>query len=205
MLTETQSRRVFWSISLVVAASAVGCGKSVSDLASSVKDAASQGVQSVKDTAQQVSQEVADKARSVTDKTAQTLEMAGSMRLTIDQPLQVSACYVSFSHLKAAGAGVLQLQSYRAAGQESFPSVFVRASCSSATLAELAGQTLAAQMFVQPQQNGPLWSATAQPIQLKVTSVAEKQLKAEIVGGSLVHSDTGAGQAVTGTFEGVLP
>jgi predicted small secreted protein len=205
MLTETPSLRVLWSVSLALAATAAGCGKSVSDIASSVKDAASQGVQSVKGTAQQVSQDVANKVQGVTDQAAQTLEMAGSMQLTIDQPLQVSACYASFSRLKAAGAGVLQLQSYRDAGQETFPSVFVRAPCSSATLAELTGQTLAAQMFVQPQQNGPVWSATAQPVQLKITAVQEKEVKAEIVGGSLAHSGTGATQAVTGTFQGMLP
>jgi len=204
MLRETQSRRVLWSISMVWAATAAGCGKSVSDIASSVKDAASEGVQSVKDTAQQVSQDVTNKVQGVTDQAAQTLEMAGSMQLQIDQPLQVSACYASFSHVKAAGAGVLQLQSYREAEQESFPSVFVRAPCSTATLAELTGQTLAAQMFVQPQQNGPVWSATAEPVQLKITAVEEKQLKAEIVGGNLANSGTGATQAVTGSFEGVL-
>ena len=204
MLTKIKSRRVFCGISLVLAMTAAGCGKSVSDLASSVKDAASEGMQSVKDTAQQVGQDVADKARGVTDKAAETLEMAGTMQLKIDQPLQVSACYASFSRVQAAGAGVLQLQSYRDAQQEAFPSVFVRASCSSATLAELAGQTLAAQMFVQAQENGPVWSATDQTVQLKITAVEKQQLKAEIVSGSLANSGTGATQAVTGTFEGVL-
>ena len=46
MLTETDSRRVLGGILLVSAAIAAGCGKSVSDIASSVKDAASQGVES---------------------------------------------------------------------------------------------------------------------------------------------------------------
>ena len=204
MLTKTQSRRVVWWFSLVLAATAAGCGKSVSELASSVKDAASQGVQTVKDKAQQVGQDVAQKAQGVTDKASQTLQLAGTMQLTIDKPLQISGCYASFSHLQAAGAGVLQLQSYRDAQQESFPSVFVRGSGSSATLPELAGQTIAAQMFVQPEQNGPIWSATAQPVQLKITAVEAKQLKAEIVSGSLANSSTGAVQAVTGTFQGVL-
>jgi hypothetical protein len=71
-------------------------------------------------------------------------------------------------------------------------------------LPELAGQTIAAQMFVQPEQNGPIWSATAQPVQLKITAVEATQLKAEIVSGSLANSSTGATQAVTGTFQGVL-
>jgi hypothetical protein len=201
----TRSRIVGW-LSLVLVSVATGCGgKSVSDLASSVKDAASQGVQSVKDTAQQVSKDVAGTAQGVTDKASQALELAGSMKLTIDQPLEIPACYASFSHLQAAGAGVLQLQSYRDAQQESYPSVFVRAPCSASTLAELAGQTIGAQMFVQPQQNGPLWTATAQPVQLKITAVEGKILKAELAGGSLTQSATGASQVVTGVFEGVLP
>jgi hypothetical protein len=206
MFTQRTRRRAAGWLSLVLVSVAAGCGgKSVSDLASSVKDAASQGVQSVKDTAQQVSQDVTGAAQGVTDKASQAVEMAGTMKLTIDQPLEISACYASFSHLQAAGAGVLQLQSYRDAQQESFPSVFVRAQCSAATLAELAGQTIGAQMFVQPQQNGPLWIATAQPVQLKITAVDGKSLKAELAGGSLTHSVTGASQAVTGAFEGVLP
>jgi hypothetical protein len=192
-------------MSLVLASAAAGCGgKSVSELASSVKDAASQGVQSVKDTAQQVSKDVTGAAQGVTDKASQAVQMAGTMKLKIDQPVETPACYVSFSHLQAAGAGVLQLQSYRDAETESFPSVFVRAQCSAGTLAELAGQTVAAQMFVQPQQNGPLWTATAQPVQLKITAIQDKLVKAEIVGGNLAHSGTGATQAVTGAFEGVL-
>jgi predicted small secreted protein len=205
MLGESHSRRVILGVPLLLAATAAGCGKSVSDLASSVKDAASQGVQSVQDTAQQVGKDVVTKAQGMTDKASQTLELAGSIQLTIDKPLQISACYANFSHLETAAAGVLQLQSYRHAQQESFPSVFVRAPCSSAKLSELSGQTLAAQMFVQPEQNGPVWSATAQPVQLKITAVEDKQLKAEIVGGSLANSSTGTTQAVTGTFQGVLP
>ncbi len=206
MCTERPRRRAVGWLALVLVPVVAGCGgKSVSDLASSVKDAASQGVQSVKDKAQEVSQDVAGAARGMTDTAAEAVELSGTMKLTIDQPLEVSACYVSFSHLQAAGAGVLQLQSYRDAQQESFPSVFVRAPCSAGTLAELTGQTIGAQMFVQPQQNGPLWTATAQPVQLKITSIEGKLLKAELAGGSLTHSVTGASQAVTGTFEGVLP
>ena len=206
MVTERTRRRAVGWLSLVLVSITAGCGgKSVSDLASSVKDAASQGVQSVKDTAQQVSKDVSGTAQGVTDKASQAVELAGTMKLTIDQPLVISACYASFSRLKAAGVGVLQLQSYRDAQHESFPSVFVRAQCSAGTLAELAGQTIGAQMFVQPQQDGPLWTATVQPVQLKITAIEGKVLKAEIAGGSLTQSATGASQAVTGAFEGVLP
>jgi len=191
------------TLGLLVAA---GCGgKSVSDLASSVKDAATEGVQSVKDTAQQVSQDMTGAAQNVTDKASQALEMAGTMKLAIDRPLDISACYASFSRVAAADAAVLQLQSYRDARGESYPAVFVYASCTAGTPEELAGRTLDAQMFVQLEPDGPLWAATTQPVPLKVTAVDGKLLRAELVGGSLTHSVTGASQPVTGTFEGVLP
>jgi len=198
-------RRTVGCLSAGLLFATAGCGgKNISDLASSVKDAASQGAQTVKDTAKQVSEDLGGTARGMADKASQAAQLAGTMKLAIDPPLEISACYANFSRLQAAGIGVLQLQSYRDARQESFPSVFIRVQHSVATLAELAGQTLDAQMFVQPQENGPLWTATAEPVQLKITSVEDKTLRAEIVGGILVHSDTGATQAVTGAFEGVL-
>nr|MCU0875730.1 hypothetical protein [Pirellulaceae bacterium] len=77
MFTKRTRRRAAGWLLLVLVSVAAGCGgKSVSDLASSVKDAASQGVQSVKDTAQQVSQDVAGAAQGVTDKASQAVEMA---------------------------------------------------------------------------------------------------------------------------------
>jgi hypothetical protein len=198
-------RRVAGCLTLGLFSAAAGCGgKSISDLASSVKDAASQGAQSVQETAQQVSQDVAGTARGLADKASQVAQLAGTMKLAIDQPLEISACYASFSRLQAAGMGVLQLQSYRDAQQEAFPSVFVRVQHSVATPAQLAGQTFDAQMFVQSQENGPLWAATVQPVQLKITSIEERRITVEIVGGSLVHSTTGTSQVVTGVFEGVL-
>lgn len=200
-----RSRTVPWWLPLLFLIAA-GCGgQSVSDLASSVKDAAAEGVQSVKKTAQQVSQDVTGAAQSVTDKASQTLEMAGTMKLTVDKPLDLPACYASFSRVDAAGAGVLQLKSYRDAQGEACPSVLVHASCSASTLAEMKGQTLAAQMFVQLEPNGPLWTATTQPVSLRITAVDGNLIRAELAGGSLTHSATGATQTVAGTFEGVLP
>lgn len=201
----TRGPTVPW-LSLLLLLSAAGCGgQSVSDLASSVKDAATQGVQSVKDTAQQVSQDVTGTAQNMTDKASQTLELAGTMKLTVDRSVEIPACYASFSRVDAAGAGVLELKSYRDAQGESSPSVLVHASCSANTLADLTGQTLAAQMFLQPEASGPLWTATTQPVSLKITAIDGKRIRAELAGGSLTHSATGASQAVTGSFEGVLP
>jgi hypothetical protein len=100
---------------------------------------------------------------------------------------------------------VLQLQSYRDAAQESFPSALVRAQVSASTVAELKGQTVPAELFVQPQKDGPTWSTRGELVQLKIVSVEAKTLTAEIAGGALIHDGTGASQAVKGTLQAVLP
>lgn len=206
MVNHGTGRRMAGCLALGWVLVAAGCGgKSISDLASSVKDAASQGVESIQDKAQQVSQDVVGKARGLADKASEVAQLAGSMKLSLDQPLETSACYANFSWLQAAGTGVLQLQSYRDAQQESFPAVFLRVQHEVAVPAELAGQTFDAQLFIQREADGPLWTATDQPVQLKITSIQDNVLQAEIVGGSLIHSSTGATQPVTGVFEGILP
>jgi hypothetical protein len=182
-----------------------GCsGSDVKDLASSVKEAASQGMQSVSETAQQVKDDVSEAARGATDTVSEGLDLAGSMNLVVNQPVQVGACYASFVPAGAGREGVLQLQSYRDAEGESFPSVFVRSQCAAASVAELAGQTIPAQMFVQLQQDGPIWHAELEPVQLKITSVQDKLLNAELAGGTLLDTGSGTTQPVQGSFQGVL-
>ena len=75
------------------------------------------------------------------------------------------------------------------------PSVF-------ATVVFLA---MVARLFVQPQQNGPLWySAVGSPVEVKIVSIEEQTLTAELVGGTLENTTTGQ-TGVTGTFQGILP
>ena len=180
----------------------IGCGDTdLSDIASSVKEAATdalnQAKQAVTETAEEVKQDVAD---TISD----TAGLVGSADITLDAPFQSNACYAQFLHSTSGRPAVLQLQTYPDAERESFPSVFVRAQVSAASLAELANQTIAAQLFVQPQPDGATWATSSDLVQLKVTSVDEKMLSAEIVDGSLLNTGSGAVQPVKGTFSGVL-
>lgn len=175
-----------------------GCGKKVSDIASSIKDKAADMAGKAKDAAQ-------DAAQNVTGKATEALNLAGSMDLTVDAPLKTDACYVKFIPAKTGRPSVLQLQSYRDAKQESFPAALLRAQVSAADLAQLNGQTVPAELFVQGQEDGPTWSTTTDLVQLKITALDDKNLSAELVAGSLLNANTGASQAVKGVFKGVLP
>lgn len=179
----------------------LGCGtKNLSELAGDAKKAATDAAGQAGEAAKGLTQS----AQKVTTKAAETMELAGSMELTLDQPYKTSACYVKFMAFKSGRPSILQLQSYREAGQEGFPSAFVRAEVSAGTLAELVGQTVGAQAFVQPQADGPTWAPQPALVQLKILAVDAKTLTAEIVGGALVHSGTAAAQPVKGVLKGVL-
>ena len=127
-------------IGLILAA---GCGKSVSDIAGSIRDAAQQGAQQVSKSVSETAGQVTQEAQRVTDKVGGELGMAGSAELTIDAPLQTKACFAKLIASQVGRPSVLQLQSYRDARDETFPSVFVRAQVPTGGLA------------------GPVWSASS--------------------------------------------
>lgn len=181
-----------------------GCDTDVGELASSVKEAASEGVDKVSETVSETAAEVQDTVQDATDTVSEGVGLAGSIDMTLDSPTQVGACYAKFVQPASSRPGVFQLQSYRDAADESFPSVFVQAQVSAATVAELTGQTLPAQMFVQSTQDGPTWHTETDPVQIRIGAVEDELVSAEIVGGALVNAATGASQPIQGTFSGVL-
>ena len=176
-----------------------GCSRSeISDLVDKAKQTASEGTEKVREA---VSEQVGDAAGEVQEQ----LQLAGSIELQLDQPLKTQACYVQFLQQSSGRSNVLQMQSYRSVDQESFPSVLLHAQVSAASAQELVGQVLSARLFVQPQQNGPLWySAVGSPVEVKIVSIQEQTLTAELVGGTLGNTTTGQ-TGVTGTFQGILP
>ena len=189
---------------LAVLAAAVwltGCGKKVSEIANSIKNTAAD----VAGKAEKAAQNAAQTAQNATGKASEALALVGSMELTLDGPLKTNACYVKLITSADGRASVLQMQSYQNASQESFPSALLRAQVSAANLADLNGQTIPAQLFVQAQKDGPTWSTQQELVQVKITVVDAKNVSAELAGGSLLNASTGASQAVKGTFKGVVP
>jgi hypothetical protein len=91
------------------------------------------------------------------------------------------------------------MTSYETADAETFPSVFLRATVKVSTAAELVGQTVACQAFVQPTRDGPVWHTRPDsPLQLEVDELTDGKLIGRIVGGKLVLQ--GGEQPVTGAF-----
>lgn len=167
---------------------------------------ADQAKKTVAEQTEKVADSVKEQAGLATDAAKEQLALAGSCAVTLDAPMSTTACYVSFVLQGSERPAALQLRSYRNPDQESFPSVMVQAPVKAGGLSELVGQTVSAQLFVQQQQDSPIWSCpTGKHLDLKIVSWDEKLLQAEIVGGSVRNSLSGADLSVTGKFTAVLP
>jgi hypothetical protein len=163
-------------------------------------------VESVKQTASQVQQTVTSTVDTAQTKTKEQLNLVGSSELTLDVPLKTPSCYATFTPATAGRSSVLTLQSYRTADKESFPSFYVHAAVSAASLTELPGQTVPAQMFVKPAADAASWYTTPeQPVQLKIVSIENQQVVAEVASGALQRTDGQASMNAAGKFVAVLP
>ncbi|MCL4201557.1 MAG: hypothetical protein KJ000_03630 [Pirellulaceae bacterium] len=181
-----------------------GCGTDVSEMASSVRDAATQGLEKAKETAGDVSRSVSDTVQGAAGSLSETAGLAGSFNLTVGEPLQTGGCYATCIALGPNRPAILQLQSYRDVESESYPSVFLRASVAAPDLNSLVGQTVDAQLFVKRSLNEPTLYTRDAPVQLTIRAIEEGLLVGEIAGGSLSNHGSAAPTAVSGNFRSLI-
>lgn len=131
-------------------------------------------------------------------------QLAGQFELALDGPVKAGRCYATLVSFASGRPSVLTMSSSKAEEDETFPSVLLRAEVSAGTLAELSGQKVAAQLYVQTEADGPVWhSPEGQPVEVSITAAADGSVEGEVLGGTLVRTDTGQGTEVKGTFSGV--
>ncbi len=132
----------------------------------------------------------------------QTTNMAGGIELQLDKAVNTSGCYAAL-HLQSGGRpNILQITSYNAPSAESFPSFFLRAQVTQRTMAELAGQTVSGQIYVQDGPNGNVWESPADQLaQLKITAVDANSVSGELT-GPIMNVGTGERRELTGKLGG---
>jgi hypothetical protein len=170
---------------VALAACLAGCSKDkLDEIVEQAKQKAGEVSQSVQETAKAAQQSAAQAAQTAQEQAG----LAGSVEITLDAPVKTQACYARLVAFRDGRPGMLQLTSHWLTPQEAFPSILIHAQTEAASLSELAGQTLAAQVFVMPQSGGPVWrTAEGETAQLKIVSVDDQSLKAELVGGTLIQ------------------
>jgi len=188
-------------VTLALLAVTTGCSKEeLNDLVEKGKQQVEQASQSVSETTKQV----AGQATQTGEQAKQQLGQAGDMQLNLDAPVTTSGCYAKYVPPLGGRPGVLQLRSYAQPEGETFPSVLLRLTATAENVAALKEQNLAGQMFVQLEKGGPVWQSEASgQVQLKVTQADEKNLVAEVVGGSLRSFPDGKASLVQGRIKAV--
>ena len=117
--------------------------------------------------------------------------------------MDTNACYAVFVPSLAGRSALLQLRSYQGKDAD-YPSVLLHAPVAAASLAELAGRTVEARMFIREDRDTVWDNVDAPPISLRIDSVTDKELKGTIVGGQLRNNATGSSHDVSGTLTAVL-
>jgi hypothetical protein len=165
---------------LIVLIAMGGCDSAkLRSLADKAKNAASKGSESIK-------KQVTDQVNSASAEAQETLQMAGKITLTVGSPVETKACYARFVRQGSQRPTVFELRSYSSPEREEFPSVFFHSQIRAASAAELSGQVVSGRLFVQLVANGPTWHSLAgSPVEIKITSIEDKTLTAEIVSASL--------------------
>lgn len=188
---------------LMILGGLAGCSKDdLGKLADKAKGALEDG----KEFYEEKTKSAADSMGDAKAKMQEQLNMAGSIQIKAGGDFNTKACYASLVQQGSGRPAVFQLRSYRDEGSEEFPSIFLQAQVPAASAEELKAAPIEARLFVQEERDGKvLFSAMDKPVQLKITAVDEKSLKAELVSASLF--DTARGEAVpaTGQFEFTLP
>lgn len=190
----------------ILAVIAIGCSKDeLNKLANKAKNAVSDGSANVKEAVTEQVDTAKEKLKGAQAEVQQQLKMAGKIKLNIGDDIETQACYVTLIAQGSGRPSVLQLRSYHDPKSETFPSVFLQAQVQSVSAAELVNQTLQARLFVQVKEDSDvLFSEANKPVELKIVSVEDKLVKAELGNASLLDTATGAAVTTTGQFEGVL-
>lgn len=154
--------------------------------------------------AESIQKKATEQISSASTDVQEQLQLAGKINLELDEPLEAKACYARFVSQGSGRPTVFELRSYSSPDKEMPPSVFYHAQIRATSAAELSGQVVSGRLFIQTRPDGPVWySPTGSPVEVKITSIEEKTLTAEIVSASLQNTQTGASINATGSFHAV--
>ncbi|MEM7477444.1 MAG: hypothetical protein AAF483_20865 [Planctomycetota bacterium] len=171
-------------------------GNASKELAGNVKENVSSAAQKVTDQTSSAIEQASDAASSV-------LPQSGSATINLKEEVAFSGARMRFINVGTRGK-VVQLRSYVHPSKESFPSFLFQSkpgSVTASSLGELTGSVVEGKLFVQTEQNGPVWSVPLRKTaQIQIESTADNgELVGKFSPGQL-ESSSGESQQISGTF-----
>lgn len=161
--------------------------------------------QSVNESIDKSKKAVKENVDAATNVASAKAGLSGSMTLSAGRTVPTEACYATFVEQQPDRSNVLKLQSYISAETESFPSALIQAQVDEISQTELSGKTVKAQVFIQHEQSGPIWSTNPdEPAEIAIDSMRDNVLKAKVVKGTVYNSQTGDSVQLKGNVEGIF-
>lgn len=175
---------------------AAGCNGNLTEIKKKVSEkvgnVVEKGVEKAKQAVTQVEQKVAPQPEGI------EFEAGG--------PLRAEACYVTLTRVRDGEPAILELSTFESGKAEKHPSVYVRAEVSAANLAELQGQKLQAQIYLQHKPEGPVWqTAEGGHVVLSVIQANNERIVCEVSEGQLVNMADGSTIQCKGKLFAKLP
>jgi len=176
----------------LVCLGAAGCGEKLQDLKQTVTEKVGQVVEKAEGAVQKVEQKVAPQPEGI------ELDAGGALR--------AEACYATLTQVRAGEPAILQLSTFEQGKRETYPSVYVRAEVSAASLADLQGKKLQAQVYLQNKADGPIWQTpVGGHVELTVLTATPDRITCELIQGQLVNAADGSTLPIKGKFFAKLP
>ncbi len=174
-----------------------GCSKEqAAQLAENVRKSAGEAVEQASSTVQDTVKKASDAASDAGDKLLEAapgvaaLVESGSADLSIGTDTHTFAgSYCRVVNVSPKHGSVLQLRSYASLDSERFPSYFFQAKTDKTQLSGLVGSELTGQLFVQLQQDGPVWHSGSEPVVAKFDAIDGSTLVGKFATGQLQTPD----------------
>lgn len=174
----------------------LGCGnQQLEDLASKAKQGIDQTAKSAKEQAGEISKKVQNDVAAVT---------AGEIKLTLDAPLNSTACAARFTPPTSGRQGLFQIGT-SLSGPKSFPAVYLHAPTDAASLQALVGQSVQGQLFIaKSESQGHYQSPTEKPVTVQIVKVERNVVTCQLQAGELQCLDQPQTLPVAGTLVGAV-
>ncbi len=147
---------------------------------------------------------VQSKTSSVVQETMAKVVPMGSVRLSLDDGIDIPICSARLLNMGASRSSILQIRSYGDEDRDAVKSILFQGNTSAASIQELVGQTVTGKLFAQTDKEAGLWQSDSEgPSSIKILALKDTELMGEILQSKMVRADGKSGYP-SGAFRAVI-
>ena len=149
-------------------------------------------------------EQVQAKTTSAVKETVAKIAPTGSVRIALDDGIDISSCSVRLLNMGVGRTNVIQIRSYREESSDQPQSFLFQGTTAANSVKELVGATVTGQLFAQSNRELGLWQSDSEsPASIKFLSIKEGELFGEINQSQMLRVD-GKSDFPSGTIKAVI-